>query len=317
VSGGAVNWFGSSRKEPGWLAISLDEGRLSYVHGRYAPAGKPAITRFGSARFEATSHGAEKLAKDLHVERYQCATLLRPDEYKMLLLEAPAVPPAELKSAIRWRVKDMLDYHVDDATMDVLDIPSDSDLPGRSHSMYAVAARNEVIRGRVKAFEAAHIPLGVIDIPEMAQRNISALHEAEGRGAALLYFNQEFGLLTITCRAELYLSRRIDIGLAQILGAEAEAREQLFGRVVLELQRSFDHFERQFQHVPIAKLLLGPEPEETGLYAHLKGNMDITVERVDLLERLGFNGEGAPDPALQWKLFHLIGASLRHESKAL
>ena len=312
-----MNWFGTSRKEPGWLAISLDEGRLSYVHGRYAPAGKSAITRFGNAQFESKAHAAEKLAKDLHFEKYQCTTLLRSGEYQMLLLEAPAVPAAELKSAIRWRIKDMIDFHVDDATMDVLDIPPESDLPGRSHSMYAVAARNEVIRGRIKAFEEARIPLGVIDIPETAQRNISALHETEGRGAALLYFNQEFGLLTVTCRSELYLSRRIDIGMGQILGAAAEAREQLFGRVVLELQRSFDHFERQFQHIQIAKLLLGPEPEETGLYAHLKGNMDIAVERVDLLERLGFNGQGAPDPAEQWQLFHLIGASLRHETRAL
>ncbi len=312
-----MNWFRASRKEPGWLAISLEEGRLSYVHGHYAPAGKSNIARYGTTEFAANSNAAEKLAKDLHADRYNCTTLLRTGEYQMLLLEAPAVPPAELKSAIRWRIKDMLDYHVDDATMDVLDIPPESDQPGRSHSMYAVAARNEVIRGRIKAFEEARISLGVIDIPETAQRNISALHETEGRGAALLYFNQEFGLLTITCRSELYLSRRIDIGLGQILGAAAQAREQLFGRVVLELQRSFDHFERQFQHVPVARLLLGPEPGDTGLSAHLKANMDIAVERVDLLGRLGFDGEGAPDPAQQWQLFHLIGASLRHETKAL
>lgn len=312
-----MNWFGASRKEPGWLAVSLDETRLSYVHGRYTPGGKSSIARFGIAEIAAKSNGAEKLAKDLHFDRYQCTTLLAPGEYQMLLLEAPAVPAAELKSAIRWRIKDMLDYHVDDATMDVLDIPPESDLPGRNHSMYAVAARNEVIRGRIKAFEEAQIPLGVIDVPETAQRNISALHETEGRGAALLYFNHEFGLLTITCRGELYLSRRIDIGLAQINRAGEEARQELFSRVVLELQRSFDHFERQFQHVPIAKLLLGPEPEDTGIYAQFKANMDIPVERVDLLERLGFNGGGELDAALQWQLFHLIGASLRHETKTL
>ena len=312
-----MNWFGSSRKEAGWLAVALDEGRMSYVLGRYAPAGKSTIARYGAAEFATSSHAAERLAKDLHADRYNCTTLLRTGEYQMLLLEAPAVPAAELKSAIRWRVKDMLDYHVDDATMDVLDIPPESDLPGRSHSMYAIAARNEVIRGRIKAFEEAHIPLGVIDIPETAQRNISALHETEGRGAALLYFHQDFGLLTITWRGELYLSRRIDIGLAQIQGAAPEAREQLFGRVVLELQRSFDHFERQFHHIPVARLLLGPEPEDSGLYAHLEGNMDIAVERVDLLARLGFNGAGAPDSTQQWQLFHLIGASLRHETKAL
>ena len=312
-----MNWFRSSRKEPGWLAISLVANRLSFVHGCAASSGKPAIARYGTAELEAKPHAVEKLAKELRFDRYQCATLLRPGEYQLLLVEAPTVPPAELKSAIRWRIKDMLDYHVDDATMDVLDIPPESDLAGRSHSMYAVAARNEVIQGRVKAFEDAHIPLGVIDIPETAQRNISALHESDGRAAALLHFNQEFGLLTITCRSELYLARRIDIGLAQILGATTEARGELFGRAVLELQRTFDHFDRQFHHVPIAKLLIGPEPEETGLFAHLKGNMDIAIERVDLLERLGFNGQGAPEPATLWGLFHLIGASLRHEAKVL
>jgi MSHA biogenesis protein MshI len=311
-----MKWFGTAQKEPGWLAIALSEGELRFVYGRHAAAGKSAIARFGSAAFDGKPGAAEKIAKELHFDRYQCATLLRPGEYQMLVVEAPTVPPAELKSAIRWRIKDLLDYHVDDATVDVLDIPPESDQAGRNHSMYAVSARNQVIQERVKAFESAHIPLVAIDIPEIAQRNISALHETEGRGAALLYFNNEFGLLTVTCRGELFLSRRIEIGLTQILAASPEAREDLFGRVVLELQRTLDHFDRQFRYVPVAKLLLGPEPEETGLYAHLKANIDVPVERVDLLERLSFD-QGEPGAEAQWQLFHLIGASLRHEAKAL
>ena len=313
-----MRWFGSSKKgEPGWLVIATRESQLSFVHGRYAQSGKSAIARFGTAEIEPKPNALGKLAKELRFDRYRCATLLRPGEYQLLLVEAPTVPQAELKSAIRWRIKDMLDYHVDDAAMDVLDIPPDSDLAGRGHSMYAVAARNEVIQERVKTFEAAGIPLSVIEIPETAQRNISALHEAEGRGAALLYLNHEAGLLTITCRSELYLARRIEIGLSQILGRSAEARAELFGRIVLELQRTFDHFDRQFHYVPIAKVLLGPEPEETGLFEHLKANLDLALERVNLPERLSFNGKGEPDGATQWQLFHLIGASLRHEAKVL
>lgn len=312
-----MRWFRASQKEPGWLAIALRENRLSFVHGRHAHSGKSAVRRYGSAEFESKPHALEKLARELDLDRYQCATLLRPGEYQMLVVEAPSVPRAELKSAIRWRIKDLLDYHVDDATMDVLDIPPESDLAGRSHSMYAVAARNEVIQERVKAFEDARIPLRVIDIPETAQRNISALHESDDRGAALLYFNHEFGLLTITCRSELYLGRRIEIGLQQILGATPAARTELFNRVVLELQRTFDHFDRQFRYVSVAKLLLGPEPEDSGMFEHLRTNLDMPVERVELLERLGFEESGAPDAEMQWRLFHLIGASLRHEPKVL
>lgn len=311
-----MKWFGKSEKgEPGWLVASTGDNQLRFVHGAYAES-KSVITRFGQMEIEAKPNALERLARELHFDRYKCATLLNPGDYQLLLVEAPAVPQAELKSAIRWRVKDMLDYHVDDATMDVLDIPPDSDLAGRSHSMYAVAARNEIIQQRIKAFEDARIPLTVIDILETAQRNISALHEQEGRGNALLYFNQEFGLLTVTCRGELYFSRRIEIGYGQIAGRTADTRADLFGRIVLELQRTFDHFDRQFRYVPIAKVLLGPEPQDTGLFEHLKANLDIPVGRVDLPAHIGFAGD-TPDAATQWQLFHLIGASLRHESKAL
>jgi MSHA biogenesis protein MshI len=312
-----MKWFGAAPKEPGWLAIALSEGELRFVHGRYAASGTSSVGRYGSAPVDAKPGAVEKVAKELHFERHQCATLLGQGEYQMLLVEAPTVPQAELKSAIRWRIKDLLDYHVDDATVDVLDVPPDAGQAGRSHSMYAVAAKNAIIQERIKTFEAARIPLSAIDIPEIAQRNISALHETEGRGAALLYFNDEFGLLTISRGGELYFTRRIDIGLSQIRRSTPAAREELLGRVVLELQRTFDHFERQYHYVPVAKLLLGPEPEESGLFAHLKANLDIPVERVDLAACLGFNGQGAPDAATQWRLFHLFGASLRHEAKAL
>jgi len=313
-----MKWFGSTNKgEPGWMVVAAGDGRLSFVHGEHAASGKSAVTRLGEEPLQAGAHAFEKAARDLHFDRYRCATLLRPGEYHLLLVEAPAVPQAELKSAIRWRIKDMLDYHIDDATVDVLDIPPDTQAAGRGHSMYAVAAKNEIIQERIKAFEEARIPLSVIDIPETAQRNISALHETEGRGAALLYFHHDFGLLTVTCRSELYLSRRIEIGHAQLAGRAPDTRDDLYERIVLELQRTFDHFDRQFHHVPIAKMLLAPEPRDTGLFEHLKANLDIPVERISLHEHLSFPGGEAPDAATQWQLFHLIGASLRHESKVL
>lgn len=312
-----MKWFGSAQKQPGWMAIALSEDEMRFVHGRSA-ADASVISGFGRVALEAKPGSVEKIARDQHFDRYQCATLLKPDEYQLLVVEAPTVPQAELKSAIRWRIKDMLDFHVDDSTVDVLDIPPDNATGNsRNHSMYAVAARNEVIQSRIRAFESARIPLSVIDIPELAQRNISALHEPEGRGAALLHFNEEFGLLTITRGGELYLARRIEIGMRQILGAGPEARADLFGRIVLELQRSFDHFDRQYHYVPVAKLVLGPEPEQTGLRAHLAESLDIPVEAADLPGKLGFEGAGAPDAATQWQYFHLIGASLRRESKAL
>src|SRR6185312_4544723 len=116
-------------------------------------------------------------------------------------------------------------------------VPVDKSAPARTHSMYAIAARNQVIEQRQALFADAKIPLGVIDIPEMAQRNIAAYFEPEGRGVALLSFDADGGLLTVSHAGELYLSRRIDITLSQLQDADEQVRHASFERITLELQR--------------------------------------------------------------------------------
>ena len=301
-----------SKREPGWLIASLQPQELAIVHGRVALNGKGRIDRLAARALEGDYAGAQRLSRDWHLERYRCATLLEPGDYQLLLVEAPNVPAAELKSAIRWRIKDMLDYHVDDATVDVLDIPPDPSV--RTHSMYAVAARNEAVQACIERFDAAQIPLSVIDVAETAQRNIAALYEDEGRGVGMLYLGQGSGLFTINYRRELYLARRFDIGYENV--AAAGEREEAFNRIAVELTRTLDHFDRQFGYVAINKILLGPEPEDSGLLEYLKSILDLPIVRVDLAETLAFDSGARPDRHAEWQRFHLIGASLRHGSKA-
>jgi MSHA biogenesis protein MshI len=315
-----MKWpFARNAREAGWLAVSLRPGELSFVHGQYAPDGASVVERCGTRALTGEFEGADRLAKELGFDRYQCSTLLAPGEYQMLMVDAPNVPQAELKTAIRWRIKDMLDYRVDDATVDLLGVPPNpTGGSERASSMYAVTARNDVIQACIGRFEAAHIPLTVIDIPETSQRNVAALFERDERGLAMLHLGQDQGLLTINYRSELVLARRIEVGMQDLLAAAAgAAREEQFQRVLLELQRTFDHFDRQFNYVPVAKLMLAPDPEDSGLLEYLAANLDIPVERVRLSGAITFGAHAELGPEDEWRLFHLIGAALRHESKAL
>src|SRR5262245_34530332 len=137
-----------------------------------------------------------RLRRELHLERYHCTTLLRTGDYQMLQVEAPNVPAAEAKIAVRWRIKDMVDFPVDAAAVDALSIPGEG--AARTPQMFAVAARNDVIAATVKPFNDADIELEVIDVPELAQRNAAHLCEQEGRGLAFLAFDESGGLLTFT-----------------------------------------------------------------------------------------------------------------------
>ena len=317
-----MNWFGRGRKESGWMAVGLQQEAIAVVHARSDGRDRPQIDQWTLRPTRDFPAELARLSKDLSLARYQCTTLLDPGEYQMLVVDAPEVPKAELKGAIRWRLKDMLDYHVDDAMIDVLDIPPDPGGASRAHFMYAVAAPNEAIQRRVRLFEDAHIPLAVIDVPELAQRNIASLHEGPAqdpamRGVALLHFSEQFGLLTINFRGELYLARRIETTFAQLEESDGSRREDTFNRVLLEVQRTLDHFDRQFRFIAVSKLLVGPEPRDSGLFEYLGANMDLPLERVHLRDKLRFSSDAVPEAENEWRLFHQIGASLRNEKAVL
>jgi MSHA biogenesis protein MshI len=297
--------------------MALQRDGIAAAIVRRPAEGKPAVTVASFFAGAPSAEALEKAGKDLHCANYRCTTVLGGGDYQFLSVEAPNVPREELKAAMRWRLKDVLDFPVTDATYDVLDIPLDPNAPTRpQQSIFAIAARNSVIQARQKLFTQSKIRLRTIDIPEMAQRNVSAMLEPEGRGVAMLSFGEDGGLLTVSWRAELYLSRRIDVTLAQLLDADHERRHQSFDKITLELQRSLDNFERQFSFISVAKLVLAPSGA-AGLEEYLASNLYTRVETLDLGQLLDLGGnpelEGG---ARQQRFFVAIGAALRVEARA-
>ncbi len=310
--------FKSVSLEEGWFAVGLS------THGVYlaqvALAGvMPRVQRCEyHAIGKVTAAALETLRREAYVGNYDFTTVLAPGEYQMLLVETPNVPATELKSAIRWKIKDGLSYHVDDATVDILQIPATrkygSDHPG---SMYAIAAPNSTIQQRIALFERAGMALKVIDIPEMTQRNIAVLFEHPAHALALLNFDDSGGLLTFTADGELCWSRRIDITAGQLHDADEKLREQSRRRVVLELQRSLDYFARQFSLLPLSRVLLSA-PEADELARLLVTEVDAQVERLDLSQVMDISAVPAlTDSDFVAHALRTLGASLRQERPAL
>ncbi len=310
-------WFSKKKTQTGWMAVSTDTDAIRLAHVDRPALGKPRVDRWGIIKLD-EKDGAEleQAALEYELARYRCTTLLHPAEYQLLMVDAPNVPREELKAAIRWRVKDLLDYHIDDAAMDVLDIPADEEMPGKSHYMYAVAAKNDIVQGQIAQFERAKIPLQVIDIPETAQRNIAQLYETADRGVGMLSFDHAGGLFTLSYEGELYLARRLDIAWSQLVSAPESQRQAYFERIGVELQRSLDHFERQYQNITLSELLLAPTPEDIGLQAFLNSQLYLQMRQIDLADALEFVG-GDMGVDKQWQLLHVLGAALRVEAKSL
>ena len=305
-----MRWFKKAKNKDGWLSIAVMPEAVMAAAVDRVPGALPRLRLAAVFAGPGAAETVEKAAREGQAASRHVVTVLAGGEYQILNVEAPNVPREECKSAVRWRLKDILDFPVAQATIDVLDIPLEASSRAQQ-SIFVVAARNEVIQLRQQLFLDANVELHAIDIPEMAQRNISALLEPEGRGVALLSFGGDGALLTVSYRGELYLSRRFDVTLAQLLEPDHERKHQSFDKITLELQRSLDHFERQYSFISVAKLVLGPSAV-AGLDEYLSSNLYTPVETLDLGTLLDLSRAPAlADKTQQQHLFLAIGAALR------
>ena len=190
----------------------------------------------------------------------------------------------------------------------MFDIPK-AGATGAARSIYVVAARNVAVRRVADLCSDAGINLDVIDIPELAQRNLATLCAEDGAGLALLLFEVEHGLITITRNGELYMSRRIEVGIETLRRAENPA--VYFEQVALEVQRSLDYFDSHFREAPIGNLMVAPILPVSGLIEFLNSNLNIKVAEMRVADRV------ACDPAqaalLEERCLTALGAALRDE----
>lgn len=311
--------FFTKQKKPGWFAISGSGRGASVAYVVKNHNGKPMVM-FAKTRQESLKDSAaiEILVKDLALSNQHCSLLLSQGEYQLLQLEKPNVPASELKQAVGWKLKDMIECPVEQATIDVIDIPTDPNNAQRQPYAYAVAAKNTLISEYIqRLIETSGSGLEVIDIPELAQRNIAAFLEQENRGLAMLSINEGGSLLTFTANGELYYSRYIDIDTVQIESEDSALKSSIFERLSLDVQRSLDNFERQFPYITINRLVLAPFMGREDFYDYLKTSLYVQVDQFNLEDIFSFDdGVDLGDLSMQANLLPVLGAALRQDALA-
>ncbi len=261
------------------------------------------------------------LLKKHHLNDVMCSSLMAPNEYNMMLVEAPDVPATELRAAMRWKVKDMIDFHIDDAIIDVFEVPG-SKTPGRQAVMYAVVARIKETRQRIDNLVEAGFELATIDIPELALRNISSLLPEDVSGVALVHLGPRRGLITITRQSTLYFSRRIDTGTDMLFDLQRDSDEltpQAEGwldSIVIEIQRSLDYYDSHFSQQAVSGIVLTPLGRNiNGLEGYLRSQLDLSVRILDMNDMLDAGENIASEQ--QVLCLPAVGAALRVEDRAL
>jgi MSHA biogenesis protein MshI len=238
------------------------------------------------------------------------------DDYHILPIQAPNTAPEERAGAARWLVKDMIDFPAEEASVDCLLVP---DTPGstRTPQALAVAVRRAAVAQWVQRADEVRLPLQSIDIPELALRNLAALPPGDGL-RALLHTGLHRTTLVMVWQGELCSYRRFDLGLGQWLAADADGRAALIERLGLDLQRTADAFERQFQAAALTQTWVTQEHPELALADELAPHVSLSLRRLQLDDWLDMAASDTPllDPATGIDQLLAIGAALREDAAA-
>lgn len=282
--------------------VELRGGDPYLLHGRHVPlaAAKDAEKVLGG------------LVKELGIEGKQVSYVLSPSDYNLHLVEAPNVEADELRSAVRWKIKDLLDMKVDEAAIDVFPVPEDA-YRGRK-MVYVVASLKSRVRHIVEMLAGAGLELAVIDIPELAMHNITRRFVDDSNGVALMDLRRSGSTMNISTDGTLYLTRRINTQLEPDVMQSSEW-PSLKDRLVLEIQRSLDYYESQMGRSQITRIVIAQRQHDSAeltkelnellsasvstlnLADHIQGDESLTME----FQQLGWSALGATMRGLEKK----------------
>lgn len=297
--------------EPGWVAFAPQGDRAHVAHVVCDAGRRPALRWVSTEPWSNPSQSLRALRRKRPLQHQRLVALLQHGQYQLLTLDAPELPRAEWRDATRWRLKDLVDFPVDSAGIDVLDIPSDPQ-QRRQTLMFAVAAARAALAPLAEAGNDGGTPWRAIDVPETALRNIAVLGAKADRGEALLHVGHTHSTLVIVVHGELLMSRAIDVTLPQLTEADAALRQQARERACLELQRTLDNVERQFSHARVARLQVAPGALLNGFVEYVRELVYVPVLAFELGAVIDLSAvPELTDPVEQAGYLPAIGAALR------
>lgn len=341
-----MKWPWKPRRSQHRLALRASNELFAYVlveqaEGQSLPC---RVLQWGALRPDDGESADSFLARQraLGLEAGEVIALPDHGDYQFIKVDTPNVPPDELKAAARWQIKEFVEGHLDDITLDVLH--EGDDQPRAQRHLFVVAARNEILTALSQAGTSAGVAPDVIDVWETALRNLQSAQAAvdglsERACAALLMFGDRC-LLTISANEELFYTRLLDnderltaraTGVAapqpvqeMPLGYEYTPGDDLVMRadteesaLVIELQRSIDVWERSWPDLPLARLYLFTTDAADAVATLMQRELGLRTVAPDLGAL--FSGLGTL-PGREAELsacLPLLGACLRFDERKL
>lgn len=299
-------------------------------------SGAPLVEQLSIVPAEAARRGeaVRRLAHTGVLRDARVHLVLAPGEYDLYQLPAPNVPDDEMRDALRWQLRGTLPYAPEVAEIDYVRVPAPPEAADQAikPGVLVVAAPRATVDELVAPFAAVGIEVHAVDVPEFSQRNL-ALLGAHGDIAAdgcvaWLSFDADACVLTVQTGAnhpvsgDLCFTRRIHIPGANGAPPNAVLETEhtvtyLIERIVTQVQRSLDVFERQSGQPAVLALTVGPHRHGAQVASELSDRLALACRTFEPARVLQTAADLPVADAHPWaEGLAALGAALRAENVA-
>ena len=289
----ALRWRAAARRRWG---VETSAGRCHIVCVERHDERRPRAV-------EALSAGATAEQAQRFVD-VDTTLLLQPDAYALQWIDAPAVPDAELGDALRWALRERIDWDPADVVVSGYRLPASA---GAREVALAAAAPREIIRRLVEAWPHAARKRLAIDVPEHALRNLLWL--ASGSACAgLLHIGLDASHLIIARAGAVESRRRFALDHTNVFGADGSVSDSF----LLDLQRTFDSHQRLAGGVELQRLWVGGIGDIESIARNIGEGLQLRCEPLVLSDLVDWQAsEPLHDVAAGIDFTFALGAALR------
>lgn len=309
---------GSRIFSPGICSIGILSDEVCLAYAQYSE-GKIELQFIETYLYKNINEFSRTLSaaiKRHQLEGVPCRWVLPPERYQALLIDALPVKESEFQSAIRWKIKSLLQYPEDDVVIDSFPLPLQKTHDPRE-MIIAVTAQVSFLQPYIDKIRESGLQLNIIDIQQLALRNITSLFEDDEKTTALIYLRDKASELIITCQKDLYFHRHLELDLSTATQTanlnDENAPNPELDRTALELQRSFDYYQSQWRKPAPARVLLATATKTgTAIATYLSNRLAFPIQLLDI--HANIKSKQALNMEDQGRYLSVIGALLRNES---
>lgn len=244
------------------------------------------------------------LLKDLKINGRQAVTALPEYEIVSRLVSLPPLKESEIKDALRFEAETFVPYPLDQVSIDYEIIEEDT--AGRL-TVFAIAAKNDLIANYIKVFKLVGIDLLAIESPAVSTRRILKQMGTASTATMLADIGEKYSEIVAFKKGNIYFARSMPVGgesltraISVNLGldmASAEEYKKAYGIKDMELE---------------GKIKNAIMPVFSSMAEEIRRAMALFAEGSDKpIELLVLSGGGSKMPGFAEELTRLLGIEVQ------